>query len=89
MAASNLRFGSGVTSEVGMDFANMIKQMPNQRQSGAKVGVFTDKTVGGLQPMKVAVRSLEQNGVAYEIFDRVCTFESASHCDDTAHTCSG
>lgn len=57
-----------------MDFANMIKQLPSQRQSGAKVGVFTDKTVGRLQPMKVAVRSLEQNGVAYEIFDRVCKY---------------
>lgn len=53
------RYGEGVTREVGMDFVN----------SGArKVGVFTDKTVNGLLPMKQAIESLEDNGVKYEVF---------------------
>jgi hydroxyacid-oxoacid transhydrogenase len=44
IAASNLRFGEGVTAEVGLDFRNL----------GAKtVGIFTDKTVGQLDPFKV------------------------------------
>jgi hydroxyacid-oxoacid transhydrogenase len=35
IAASNIRFGEGVTREVGMDFANM---------GAKKVGVYSDKT---------------------------------------------
>ncbi|GAA5919264.1 hypothetical protein JCM6882_006011 [Rhodosporidiobolus microsporus] len=61
VAASNLRFGEGVTREVGMDFAN---------QKARKVGVFTDKTLAQLLPMKMALESLEDNGVKYEVFDR-------------------
>ncbi|GAA5854847.1 hypothetical protein JCM8547_004093 [Rhodosporidiobolus lusitaniae] len=61
VAASNLRFGEGVTKEVGMDFAN---------QSARKVGVFTDKTIAKLLPMKMALESLEENGIKYEVFDR-------------------
>ncbi|GAA5836572.1 hypothetical protein JCM11251_007115, partial [Rhodosporidiobolus azoricus] len=61
VAASNLRFGEGVTREVGMDFAN---------QGARKVGVFTDQTLSKLLPMKMALESLEDNGIKYEVFDR-------------------
>ncbi|BGP18794.1 hypothetical protein JCM10213v2_006874 [Rhodosporidiobolus nylandii] len=61
VAASNLRFGEGVTREVGMDFAN---------QKARKVGVFTDRTLAKLLPMRMALESLEDNGVKYEVFDR-------------------
>ncbi|TNY18701.1 iron-containing alcohol dehydrogenase-domain containing protein [Rhodotorula diobovata] len=61
VAASNLRFGEGVTREVGMDFAN---------QKARKVGVFTDSTLAKLLPMQMAIESLEANNVQYEIFDR-------------------
>ncbi|GAA6003478.1 hypothetical protein JCM10207_000350 [Rhodosporidiobolus poonsookiae] len=61
VAASNLRFGEGVTREVGMDFAN---------QKARKVGVFTDKTLAKLLPVKMALESLEENGIKYELFDR-------------------
>lgn len=44
VAASNLRFGEGVTAEVGMDFKNM---------KARKVGVFTDPNVAKLTAMKV------------------------------------
>ncbi len=43
VAASNLRFGDGVTLEVGMDLKNM---------KARKVGVFTDPNVANLLPMK-------------------------------------
>jgi len=61
VSAANLRFGEGVTREVGMDFANM---------KASKVAVFTDSTVAKLLPMKTAIQSLEENNVPYEIFDK-------------------
>lgn len=45
-----------------MDFANM---------KARKVGVFTDKTVRNLTPMKQSIQGLEAGGVKYEIFDNV------------------
>ncbi len=62
LAASNIRYGEGVTQEVGMDFKNM---------GARKVGVFTDSTVGKLTPMRQTIEALEREGVQYEIFDRV------------------
>ncbi|KAG8906487.1 hypothetical protein FRB99_006802 [Tulasnella sp. 403] len=62
VAAANLRFGEGVTKEVGMDFANM---------KARKVGVFTDGNVKNLPPMKMARESLDASGVSYEVFDSV------------------
>ncbi|CAH7690091.1 iron-containing alcohol dehydrogenase-domain containing protein [Phakopsora pachyrhizi] len=60
ISAAQLRFGEGVTREVGMDFKNM---------KANKVGVFTDKTISKLHPLKVAIESLESQGIEYEIFD--------------------
>ena len=62
LAASNVRFGEGVTNEVGMDFANM---------KARKVGVFTDSTVRNLTAMKQSIQGLDKAGVKYEIFDKV------------------
>ncbi|KDQ64499.1 hypothetical protein JAAARDRAFT_28128 [Jaapia argillacea MUCL 33604] len=63
VAASNLRFGDGVTAEVGMDLKNM---------KATKVGVFTDPNVAKLPPMKMAIASLEnQTDLPYEVYDRV------------------
>ncbi|KAF8897530.1 alcohol dehydrogenase [Infundibulicybe gibba] len=63
VAASNLRFGDGVTSEVGMDLKNM---------KARKVGVFTDPNVAQLVPMKTAIASLEaQTDLPFEVFDQV------------------
>ncbi|TDL29884.1 alcohol dehydrogenase [Rickenella mellea] len=63
VAASNLRFGDGVTREVGMDLMNMRPR---------KVGVFTDPNVAKLLPMKTTLESLEsQKGLAYEVYDKV------------------
>ncbi len=62
MACSNIRYGAGVTQEVGMDLANM---------KAKKVGVYTDKNVAKLPPFKIALDSLTKAGINYEIFDDV------------------
>ncbi|KAI0888421.1 Dehydroquinate synthase-like protein [Annulohypoxylon maeteangense] len=62
MAASSIRFGPGVTQEVGMDFKNM----------GAKrVCVVTDSTVRKLTAVKQVEEALSREGIKYEIFDKV------------------
>ncbi|KAI0036725.1 iron-containing alcohol dehydrogenase 1 [Vararia minispora EC-137] len=65
VAASNLRFGDGVTREVGMDFKNM---------KARKVGVFTDPNVAQLAPMKMAIDSLSsQSDLPFEVYDKTVT----------------
>src|SRR5688500_14983652 len=62
MAVSSIRFGKGVTREVGMDLAEM----------GARhVLVVTDPTVRALPPMRTVIDSLEASAVRYTIYDRV------------------
>lgn len=62
MAASNVRFGAGVTGEVGAD----LKEM------GARhVLVITDPVVRGLPPVRTTLESLEENGVAATVYDGV------------------
>jgi hydroxyacid-oxoacid transhydrogenase len=62
MAVSSVRFGAGVTREVGMDL----------KELGARlVMVVTDPIVATLPPVQTVVESLEQNGVACAMYDRV------------------
>ena len=62
MAASSIRFGPGVTKEVGMDLTNL----------GAKrVILVTDQTVLKLDAVKQAVEGLEREGIQYDIFSNV------------------
>jgi hydroxyacid-oxoacid transhydrogenase len=62
MAVSNVRFGAGVTREVGMDLADL----------GAKqVLVLTDPVLRKLPPMAITLASLEENGISFEVYDRV------------------
>jgi hydroxyacid-oxoacid transhydrogenase len=62
MAVSTVRFGAGVTREVGMDLADM---------GATLVMVVTDPVVGKLPPARTVLESLEQNGVPYALYDRV------------------
>ena len=62
MAGSSVRFGVGVTREVGMDL----------REMGARlVLVLTDPVVGGLPPVRTVLESLEQHGVSFALYSRV------------------
>ncbi|CCG81770.1 putative Fe-containing alcohol dehydrogenase [Taphrina deformans PYCC 5710] len=61
MAASAIRYGEGVTKEVGMDFLNF----------GSKnVAVFTDANVKNLLPFKNAIDGLKAAGVNYHVYDK-------------------
>jgi hydroxyacid-oxoacid transhydrogenase len=62
MAASSIRFGRGVTREVGMDLAEM---------KARRVMVLTDPTLAKLQPVATVVESLRDNGISFTVFDRV------------------
>ncbi|XP_004842168.1 hydroxyacid-oxoacid transhydrogenase, mitochondrial isoform X4 [Heterocephalus glaber] len=62
MAVSNIRYGAGVTNEVGMDLQNM----------GAKnVCLMTDKNLSQLPPVKIVMDSLVKNGINFQVYDNV------------------
>ena len=62
MAVSSIRFGKGVTREVGMDLAEL----------GAKhVLVVTDRTLRSLPPVQTVIDSLDASKIRYAIYDRV------------------
>jgi hydroxyacid-oxoacid transhydrogenase len=62
MAASSIRFGPGVTREVGMDLADI----------GARsVMVLTDRVVARLPPVAAVLESLEASGIAATLYDGV------------------
>jgi hydroxyacid-oxoacid transhydrogenase len=62
MAASSIRFGWGVTREVGMDLVDC----------GAKrVMVVTDPVLRKLPPVATVLTALEEAGVPHMLFDRV------------------
>src|SRR5262245_58046829 len=62
MAASAVRFGPGVTREVGCDLADL---------GATNVLVVTDPTIRRLSPVQTALESLDDNKVRYAVFDRV------------------
>ena len=62
MAVGNVRFGAGVTREVGMDLADL----------GVRNAlVLTDPLISRLPPAQTVRQSLEDNGVSYRVYDRV------------------
>ncbi|XP_028988835.1 hydroxyacid-oxoacid transhydrogenase, mitochondrial isoform X2 [Betta splendens] len=62
MASSNLRYGEGVSREIGMDLQNL----------GARsVCVMTDRNLSRLPPVEVVLESLEQSGVGFSVYDSV------------------
>jgi hydroxyacid-oxoacid transhydrogenase len=62
MAVSAIRFGAGVTREVGMDLADLGVR---------RVLVLTDPAGRGLAPLQTVLQSLEENGIACVVYDRV------------------
>jgi len=62
MAVSNIRFGAGVTREVGMDLAD---------QDIRRVLVLTDPVLKSLPPLQNTLQSLEDNGIDWTLYDCV------------------
>jgi hydroxyacid-oxoacid transhydrogenase len=62
MAVSSVRFGAGVTREVGMDLADL----------GAKrVLILSDPLLATMQPVAVTMESLRTNGIEAVLYSRV------------------
>jgi hydroxyacid-oxoacid transhydrogenase len=61
MASSTMRFGEGVTCEVGQDLVNM---------KAKKVLVMTDPNIAKLPVMKTVVESLKANNVPFVVYDK-------------------
>jgi len=62
MATSNIRFGTGVTREVGMDLVDLGIR---------RALVVTDQTVAQLAPVQTVLSALETAGVEAVLYDRV------------------
>ncbi len=62
MATSNIRFGPGVTREVGMDLRDMKL---------GRVLVVIDPGLRDLPPVTVALQAMEDEGIAFSVFDQV------------------
>ncbi|KAI1902306.1 hypothetical protein AGOR_G00043370 [Albula goreensis] len=62
MACSNIRYGEGVTKEIGMDLQNL----------GARnVCLMTDKNLSRLPPVRAVLESMSKHGVTYKCYDNV------------------
>ena len=62
MAASNIRFGNGITAEIGMDMKDL---------GARKVMVCTDPNIARLPMIEPLIKSLEREDVPYVLYDRV------------------
>ncbi|ANB13545.1 alcohol dehydrogenase ADH4 [Sugiyamaella lignohabitans] len=62
MSFSSIRYGLGVTREVGYDFKHL---------GADKVALFTDKNLLDKTAVKAAVESLDSQGIKYEIYSDV------------------
>jgi hydroxyacid-oxoacid transhydrogenase len=62
MSSSPIRFGFGVTREVGPELIDLAKQ---------RVLVFTDPNLRNLLPVSTVLESLERHNIRFSVFDRV------------------
>ena len=62
MASSSVRFGAGVTREIGWDLVDLQVR---------RAMVLTDARIAKLPPLACVLESLEESGVGFEVFDQV------------------
>jgi len=62
MSGASIRFGAGVTREVGMDLADLGIRHPM---------VITDPVLRWMRPVQMVLESLDENGLACTLYDRV------------------
>lgn len=73
MATSSIRFGWGATREVGMDLAEW---------KVGRVMVVTDPHIRTLPQVATVLESLESNGIAFRLYDRVRVEPTDESCLD-------
>ncbi|XP_028032674.1 probable hydroxyacid-oxoacid transhydrogenase, mitochondrial isoform X2 [Bombyx mandarina] len=73
---STVRYGLGVTREVGQDLVNL---------NAKNVCVMTDPNVASLSPMKAVLDSLTRNGINYKVYDKVRVEPTDSSFKDAIH----
>ncbi|KAJ8940138.1 hypothetical protein NQ314_010805 [Rhamnusium bicolor] len=76
MASSTVRYGKGVTKEIGMDMVNL---------KAKKVCVMTDPYLAKLAPVKTTIDSLTKNGVKFEVYDNVRVEPTEESLLDATH----
>uniref|UniRef100_A0A8C3D3Z4 Hydroxyacid-oxoacid transhydrogenase, mitochondrial n=1 Tax=Corvus moneduloides TaxID=1196302 RepID=A0A8C3D3Z4_CORMO len=62
MAISNIRYGEGVTKEIGMDLQNL---------GARRVCLMTDKNLSKLPPVNAVLNSLAKYGINFQMYDNV------------------
>ena len=62
LATSNIRYGAGVTREIGLELAD---------QRVRHVALLTDANLAGLPPVQTVRQALEDEKIAYSLFDAV------------------
>src|SRR6185295_1029852 len=62
MTVSSVRFGAGVTREVGPDLADL---------GATRVLVVADPALSNAAPVHALLETLEENGLAFAVYDRV------------------
>lgn len=62
MACSTIRYGPGVTQEIGMDMVNM---------KAKNVCMMTDSNLVKLSPVKTTIDSLTKHNVKFDVYDKV------------------
>lgn len=63
VATSSIRFGVGVTREIGMDLSELGLR---------RAMVVTDANLARLPPLATVLESLAKEGIGFSLFDRVC-----------------
>ncbi|KAJ3393984.1 hypothetical protein HDU84_000483 [Entophlyctis sp. JEL0112] len=89
MAASSIRFGPGVTAEVGQDFKNMNSKKGALYSSVVfsddmclQVAVFTDPNIATLPPFRTVIESLNASKVPHVVFQHVAVEPTDSSMKD-------
>lgn len=62
MACSTIRYGVGVTEEVGMDFVNM---------KAKSICVMTDPNLSQKQAVKTTLNALAKENLKFDLYDKV------------------
>ena len=77
LAISNIRFGNGVTREVGLDLAE---------RGARRVMVLADPNLIQLDPVQAVRESLESAGISYLLFDRIAIEPTDASFKDAIRT---